>query len=359
MKIQFVLQWCFCLAFTVTSFQHVKGETNVKVEIIQPFPAWFLTEKVDFFVQVSNIGNKAIRVASTAQKDLFFEIAPKVTTLGGDFLNLPKVENAGRTEPKGLLLPPGKAYTLSDADFNEADLVNSECFTRVRVHLLVEQGRWVSSEWTERKILPAPDLNVASLHDYKLSAFSSSTHSVILLRVDGEDWLFSHVKGTKAVGRRLCRVPDGILPTSFEHDLEARRLTIRFAGNEEPLVINTRTGLPLSGSERTVPHLHLWLQLAGRPFTDSYQEAIEQKEGSTNTHRLRMTTVPVVTKGVVNGEVGQESRAAGIPPRKATVGKIEDASRDEAIGRRSWVWVTVGLTLFIGFMGFWLAKRKS
>jgi len=91
----------------------------MKGRVIQPFPAWFLTEKVDFFVQVSNLGNKAIRVASTAQKDLFFEIAPKTTTLGGDVLNFPKVENAGRTEPKGLLLPPGKAYTLSDADFNE------------------------------------------------------------------------------------------------------------------------------------------------------------------------------------------------------------------------------------------------
>ncbi len=188
MKIRFVFHWCFCLAFAATSFQHVKSETNAKVEIIQPFQAWFLTENVDFFVRVANIGDKAIRVANTAQEDLFFEIAPKVTTLVGDVLNLPKVENAGRSEPKGLLLPPGRAYTLSDADYNEADLVNSECFTRVRVHLLIETGRWVSSEWTERKILPAPDLNAASLYDYKLSADSSSTHSVISLRAATAGW---------------------------------------------------------------------------------------------------------------------------------------------------------------------------
>jgi len=356
MKIRFVFHWCFCLAFAATSFQHVKSETNAKVEIIQPFQAWFLTEKVDFFVRVANIGDKAIRVANTAQEDLFFEIAPKVTTLVGDVLNLPKVENAGRSEPKGLLLPPGRAYTLSDADYNEADLVNSECFTRVRVHLLIETGRWVSSEWTERKILPAPDLNAASLYDYKLSADSSSTHSVISLRVNGEDWLFSHVKGTKAVGRRLCRVPDGMMPMSFVHDLEARRLTIRFASNEEPVVINTRTGLPVSGSERTAPHLHLWQQIAGRPFSDSYKEVIEQNEGTDETRRLRMTTVPVVVKGVVTRDVGQASRVGGIHPRNAPVGNIENASGAEALGWRPWMWAPVGLIIC---MGLWLSRRKS
>ncbi len=359
MKIRLILNWFFYLSLVAVSIQQTKCETNARVEIIQPFPAWFLTEKVDFFVRVVNIGDKAIRVANTAQHDLFFEIAPKVTTLVGDVLNLPKVENAGSAEPKGLLLPPGRAYTLSDADYNEADLVNSECFTRVRVHLIIEPGRWVSSEWTERKILPAPDLTVASLYDYKLSADSSSTHSVIPLRVNGEDWLFSHVKGAKEVGRRLCRVPDGMMPTSFEHDLERRRLTIRFAGNEEPLVINTRTGLPVSGSERTAPHLHLWLQLAGRPFTDSYQEVLEQNDGMTDTRRLRMTTAPVAAKGDLKRDVGQASSVDGMHSRNAPVGSIENASGAKALGWQRWMWVSAGLLLFCGFIGLWVARRKS
>ncbi len=118
---------------------------------------------------------------------------------------------------------------------------------------------------------------------------------------------------------------------SFVHDLEARRLTIRFASNEEPVVINTRTGLPVSGSERTAPHLHLWQQIAGRPFSDSYKEVIEQNEGTDETRRLRMTTLPVVVKGVVTRDVGQASSVGGMHPRKAS-GLAEGKNRSHPSG---------------------------
>ena len=194
-KIYHGILFC-CLAFLL---QAAKGGTKARVEIIEPFPVWFLTENVDFFVRVSNTGDEAVRIAATAQEDLFFEIPPKITTRAGEVLNLPKVENAGATEPQGILLPPGRAYALSNADYIEAELFKSECFTRVCVHLLIERGRWISSKWIERKILPAPDLNTAFLYDYSIMADSPLTHSVILLPVNGENWLFSHQRGSKRV----------------------------------------------------------------------------------------------------------------------------------------------------------------
>ena len=279
------------LAFAALSFQQVIGEPHANVEVIEPFSTGFLTEKVDFYVRVTNTGEEAIRIGGTAQHDLFFELGSERTTLAGDVLELPTVENAKNSEAEGLLLPEGRAYVLSDADYNEADLIHAEAFTQVRVHVFINSGNWVSSDWIEREILPAPDLNVPSLCDYKHREKSLMIHSVVSLPVSSETWLFSTVRNSGRVGRRLCRVPDGRIPTHVEHDADARRLTIRFDGEEEVVVINTRTGLPVSGSERTVPHLHLWRTLAGRPFTDFYQQSLEAKRGGRESLELSRTTV--------------------------------------------------------------------
>lgn len=157
-------------------------------------------------------------------------------------------------------------------------------YQRIRPHLRVRTGTWIPGEWHDRKIEEVPNLTSAkSLCDFKLGS-DGPKHSVVALPIPEGIWLYgcrlpasySWPVANGQVDRRICRLPDGKMPTSITSDDDARRLTIRFGGGEEDVVINTRTGMPLSGSERTVPHLHLWKKLAGRPFTDSYQEMLDR-----------------------------------------------------------------------------------
>lgn len=279
---------------------------------------------------------------------------------------LPNVANAKTNEIKGMTIPPGRAYVLSDLDYNERGLDCSECFTRARIHFLIEPGKWVSSEWTERKILPDPNLNVASLYEYVLDpAFKDSPCKILPLKVGDETWLFSHSSGDERVGRRLCRVPKGMEPSSFQYDPKTRRLTIVFNGNEEPVVINTRTGRPLSGSERTVPHLHLWKRIAGRPFTDFWQELTEQYQGKTIERDRMMTTVPAIMEQSKDApsRLSASDREANEGQRKTNrsdAGSLNIAEEQRA--RRSWwLFMLAGvflLTLGLIFFLKWCSRSR-
>ena len=359
---------CFALLlFTVFFPQTASGGGNAKVEIIDPFANWFLTENLDFFVRVSNTGDEPLPLAWLGRDntDLFFEIGPESRRQDGSQLFLPKVETAEKPPHWGLVLPPNRAYVLSDADYNEADFVNSECFTRVRVNLLLEKGQWVSSDWVERKILPAPDLNGKSLYDFILDPiFKGIPNKVLPLKMGDETWLFSHHTGNPGrVGRRLCRVPDGSTVSSIKFDMDARRLTIRFDGGEESVIINTRTGLPVSGSERTVPHLHLWQKLAGRPFTDVYQQILERQQGKRDEIDRSRSTVPALNlndatqsrplKRKNTGEVSEPPERSGLTSDSI---KSQDATMS-VVSTRTWL-VALGVLIAM-IVGVWLKNRTS
>ena len=141
------------------------------------------------------------------------------------------------------------------------------------------------------------------------------------------------------MGGRLCRVPPGS-NLSFEYDLEARRLKIRFGGDEEPVVVNTRTGKPVSGSERTVPQLYLWKLLAGRPFTDTWQQMVEMDKGMKDERGRTLTTVPAV----INQRTQQR------PHGGASTG-------DLSVGNL-WIWFAgVGSLLAVLLGGLWFRYR--
>jgi hypothetical protein len=207
----------------------------------------------------------------------------------------------------------------------------SQDFRRIRPHFRVETGTWVAGDWQERKVMPAPDLTSAkSIYDYNLGP-DGPPHSVIVLPINGETWLCScrlpssdrNLPGASgSIDTRLCRMPAGKMPTSIAHDLKTRRLTFRFGGGEEDVVINTRTGMPVSGSERTVPHLHLWMKLSSRPFRDAYQEMLDG-------------TVPRMV-------VAAPSATPATPP---PVNEPQARVRDQAAVRRPWIVIGAALGL--------------
>lgn len=69
-------------------------------------------------------------------------------------------------------------------------------------------------------------------------------------------------------GGRNARVPEGATPR-FRTEDGKQTLIIEFDGVEdEPVRVNIAQAFPLSGSELTVPHLHLWRRLTDRSMFD-------------------------------------------------------------------------------------------
>ena len=281
---------CFIAIFSLSCIQVSRAELRAKLEILEPFTSTFLTEDLNIFVIVTNTGDRPVSISVGQDSELFFETDPHAPGSTED--QMPRSQSNFPTEKqKGFVLPPGRAYVMSDLDYNEGDMMNPSVFVRVRASLLIEQGRWISSEWHERNIIPTPNLDVESLYDFRISP-DSGLRDVIALTLGAETWLFSHPHGIENVGRRLCRVPEGETISYIENNQDAHRLTIHFGAKEEPVVINTRTGMPVSGSEKTVPHLHFWKRIAGRPFTDFYQKMMDRKRGVTTTMDTIGITVP-------------------------------------------------------------------
>lgn len=362
---------CFVLPLAAAFMpQAVNGEKNAKVELIDPFSNWFLTENLDFYVRVTNTGDESMPLAWLGRDntDLFFEIDSELRRKNESLVDLPRdflpgIETADKPAGWGLILPPGRAYVLSSADYAEADFAFSECLTRVRVNLLLEKGRWVSSDWVERKILPTPDLSGESLYEFILDpVFGGIPNKVLPLKVVDETWLFSHHTGNpRRVGGRLCRLPDGVTVSSIGFDMDVRRLTIQFDGGEEPVVINTRTGWPVSGSERTVPHLHLWRKLAGRPFTDVYLQILERQQGKRDELDRSRSTVPALSlndatrsRPLMRKNTGADSEPPARSELASGVNRSQDAAMN-AVSPRVWL-VALGVLIATG-IGVWLKNR--
>jgi len=347
----------------VLFFQAATAELNARIEIIDPFPAWFATEKLELFVRVTNTGDLPLPLMWTggSRRQFFFESILDPKYAQGKNLEMPKVEDAQGVDFKGFMLPPGRAYVLSGLDYDEAEMVQAECFTRVRVHFLIKQGQWVSSDFVERKIIEQPNLKVQSLFDFKLTTQFERSLEIIPLRVEDETWLFSHETGSSNVGRRLCRLPAGFSPT-FRYDIAGRRLFISFGQLDEPAVINTRTGMPVSGSERTVPHLRLWQELSGRPFTDSWQDEVERVRGENSECDRTKTTVPAEIEPKHRAIPGASSlqhsfreTPAGNPIRSES-GKFVGPKASETKGLLPWwTWILGGSSLIAAG---WFSLRR-
>lgn len=297
---------------------------EAEVKIVNPFPESFIREQVDFYVCITNTGSKdlVVDVGPGTHQDVVLEVDPALSRSPHPPTYLRRVEDVRKKVPSrhALLLRPGETYAQNRVDLRDDALDDWEACVRVRAHFLIDTGRWATSDWVERNILPAPDLHVKAIHEYPLDEGEGQPRrAVIPLKVRDETWLFFRLTGRNLV--RLCRCPGGTLPSSFEDDVDGERLTIRFDGESEPVVIDTNTAIPVSGSERTVPQLHLWKKLAGRPFTDNHRLQMENAVGHTGpmpatdmTRRTVPVAVPATPAGTgVQPEAGSGKGASSSP----------------------------------------------
>ena len=199
------------LAFLACSIT-ARAEKNARIEIIDPFAKWFLTEDLELYLLVTNTGDEPLPLNvgsgdAVDREQYFFEVDPNSTDakyktwISSALLTKgEELKFAPPTNP--LILQPGNAYALSNLDY-EQEGMRPEVFSRFRVHLLLEKGQWVSSDFIERNIIGTPDLNIPSLFDYKYKTSPDVSLSLIPLRVGDETWLFrlavrnNHIDGLK------------------------------------------------------------------------------------------------------------------------------------------------------------------
>lgn len=288
----------------------VSGRAEAEVQAIDPFPVWFESEPPDLYIRVSNTGDEPLTFSRSVlpgspPKDLVLELKgqrePEYSARDFSPIEFPGGAGdpfAGVPEKKPIgpvVIRPQQAYAVSSQDYPVVR-ITSHPQLPIRAHFRVSDDRWVSTEWIERKIVPNPELSAPPLFTFKLEA-RFSEWAVSLFDLGDEKWLFAYVPQKRGTLTRLCRVPKGSSPSSFTHDVERGVNIIRFGPGEPDVILDSRSGCPLSGSERTVPHLHLWKKLSGRPFTDNYQllmiEGAPGHTGPTPTKDLIRTTVPV------------------------------------------------------------------
>lgn len=275
------------VVFGLLVLSPVHARPDVKIDIIEPFEFTYSSESPVMFVRITNTGTETLDLCLGGYSDLQFENDPMQATDSSELAPWSRRFSHVKFKDKpngGRLIKPGGSIVLSQLDYCDVEFsMFHEEFRRIRPHLRVQTGVWVTGDWYERKIEEVPNLTASkSLRDFKLGS-DGPEYSVVALPLKEGTWLFScRLPASYAipvangvVDRRICRLPGGKMPTSITSNDDARRLTIRFGGGEEDVVINTRSGMPLSGSERTVPHLHLWKKLAGRPFRDAYQEMLD------------------------------------------------------------------------------------
>ncbi len=239
------------------------------LEVIDPFDVWIEGERWSNFIKVTNTGTEPFPLLHAP------DIGPVQISITAGFADeppashhstfppLPSVEDTNWQEIDGvdhsgkLVLNPGESYVYGFEAFVATEglwQLGSRGMQNYQIHLLIGENRWVSSSEMEREFIVNPSAWEAEpMTEVPLPA-SDLKSPIRLIEIDDVVWIFKN-------RARLCRLPNGATPvfdTSENHGL----LTIGFPDhNEDPVVIDNRTSRPVSGSSKTVPHLHVWESL--------------------------------------------------------------------------------------------------
>ena len=256
-----------------------KGSPQAVVQVVDPFDGvWLHAENPDLFIRVVNIGDTPFSIdvhndVVIEQKGQTDEPEPNTPEYwleyglgrGDPFARVSATKGEG-----GIEIPPGHALAMTEIDFELGGVhfLSWPEMMPIRAHIRIEDNVWISSDWVHRRTIPwSPESRGQSLFDYHHS--HSLELSIYKVSVADEYWLVVGSDGNSHFVSRVCKVPAEIEPTSFEYDVEQRKLHIQFSGDEDDVIRSSRLGVPIAGSERTVPHLHKWLAFSGRPYRDS------------------------------------------------------------------------------------------
>jgi hypothetical protein len=192
----------------------------------------------------------------------------------------------------------------------------------------------------------------------KIDKANGRTTPIRQIEIDGESWLFQR-------SFRIARVPEGATPR-FRTEDGKETLVIEFDGvEEEPVRVNIAQAFPLSGSKRTVPHLHLWRSLTDRSMFKqagskggfwkesglTLEQALALKWDGTDSE-LKVA-VPLKNSQREPGKSttisDQKEEAASLP---SAVSSIETTDEKKS----AWIWIILAVIL-LGALVF-LFKRR-
>ncbi len=343
-KIQFVpirLGLAMAVSMLIASGDASDAALDAKVEVIDPYQTWLEGETWGVYIRITNTGDEAFpllfhpdleasQIFVTAEFEAGSAEDPQPRTPP-----LPKVEEAdwgnvrAAAERVGFTLHPGQAFVYGPEAFVTTEGMYGLGASRMswyRVDLVLGDGHWVSSERVKRDFIHDDSAwTSAPLTNIGLTGADVSA-PVRVVNIAGANWLFE--------GRqRLCIVPGGATPRISTFD-NREYVRIEFEGSdEEPVVTSNRHGHPLSGSERTVPHLYLWKSLTSRPMGAA----------TPDTRPEKATAVPA------------EGERSGTSPR---ANASASAGRGHSTGSPT-LWVTLGVGAVILAGAAWRWRHRA
>ena len=366
----------------------------VKWEIYQAFPSWIEGERFRLFVKIANASDEILPLASIPGESVVEQIRlvpswqnslrPHSHHDHTHSHHLLEVDKPWKSRWKwndvlqslywGRALKPGDSEVIGDLGLRGIWVENGmpdphmESF---QLALRYGNDRYALSK---KQLLHFADVPKLEEHS-SLVDITSTTGFTIPIRqieIEGEKWLFQSIF-------RIARVPEGATPrfrmeyvpgeTLGTGDVEEEILVIDFEGvEEEPVRILVRQAFPLSGSERTVPHLHLWQSLTDRSmlkvpgsengfFRDSgltLEQALALKWDGTDPELKMESSAPLTTDKEVSNERilqdGQKQQTAN--PTSETL--AEDAEE------KNYMWLGIlGIFAFLLLLIKMLKKRKN
>jgi len=184
-----------------------------------------------------------------------------------------------------IVLHPGQSYVYGFEAFIATEglwNLGGRQMATYQIHLLIGEGHSVSSPAMERRYIVNPKAwesePIAEIHTRSLGLNSQ----IRVIEIGENKWLFNN-------RARLCALPHGATPKVSTDEIR-EFIHIEFEGSDEmPVVISNRTSHPVSGSERTVPHLYLWESITARSMGVATSETKPDKV-SANTGNENQST---------------------------------------------------------------------
>jgi hypothetical protein len=259
-------------------------------EIHQAFPAWVEGESFCLFAKVTNIGTEILPLsAACTLSDVEQTVLIPQWKEGQHYhwnvlpsnSYLPQVDAPWKSRldwrdtPLHMLeefysraLMPGQSEVLGDLELRELFpnyAMPNPHMEGFQLALRLGPDRYALSEPQPLVFADIPKLEAHPVLQ-EIEVAGNYTFPLRRIKIEKAEWLFfSHI--------RIARVPEGATP-KFRTEDEKQVLVVEFEGVvEEPVHVDVRQGFPLSGSIRTVPHLHLWRSLTNRSMDECFGTA--------------------------------------------------------------------------------------
>ncbi len=348
-------------------------------EIHQAFPSWIEGERFRAFVKVTNVGEEVIPLAGHSWNAVIEQtrLVPKwkegMQHVHGGLLHshhLPQTAEPWKAKQDWTVslyeferdtsraLRPGQSEVLGDLSlrglWHHYEMPNTH-LESFQLALRIGQDRYAFSE--PQRLVIAEAARVGSYPgNYPVIAEVERVggHMISLseIEIDGERWLFNR-------RFRLARVPGGATPR-FRTEDEKETLVIEFDGvDEEPVRIDVRQLFPQSGSERTVPHLHLWRSLTDRSMHEmaGIPGGFYKESGLTVEQALKLKwdgSDPELKAASFQPEDGADPPGVGAEegePEASPTGALPESVKrqGQGSGRRLWLGVVIALLGLVAF----------